>query len=375
MKIVEAKIWPAVIRLFHLGLTGLIIGLFVTSFRDGQLRLHIYLGYSLLIVVLWRIFYGFYGSYYAQFRNFLVSPNKMIEHLRLIFLHKPPLYPGHPPPAGWMTVIMLLLLGILCLSGIGVFLGEERYLILGYSISNDAGEQFHLIHQWSSWSLVGLIVLHIIGVMLDSWHHHMNLPKSMVTGYKNIPADLIISEPLLLNRGIRKIPGLLFLMMAGAVLMLMNHTMSSPQASPGLEKAGAEVWARECGSCHQLFHPSLLPERSWRRMMGQLDQHFGDNASLDPDTEKLITDFMSSYAADGSTLEVSYKIRKSLDHNEVPLAITETLFWRIKHEKLHPDLYRHPEIASKANCLACHADALNGRYDDHQIKMPVSEFF
>ena len=45
----------------------------------------------------------------------------------------------------------------------------------------------------------------------------------------------------------------------------------------------------ECGSCHLAFPPSMLPAASWTRMMAELQDHFGDDASLDADTTAAIT--------------------------------------------------------------------------------------
>ena len=37
------------------------------------------------------------------------------------------------------------------------------------------------------------------------------------------------------------------------------------------------VVGEECGSCHLAFAPSMLPASAWKRMMGDLANHFGDD--------------------------------------------------------------------------------------------------
>jgi hypothetical protein len=54
----------------------------------------------------------------------------------------------------------------------------------------------------------------------------------------------------------------------------------------------------ECGSCHLAFAPSMLPASSWRRMMADLRNHFGDDASLDPAVTTKITEYLVNNAAD-----------------------------------------------------------------------------
>ena len=36
------------------------------------------------------------------------------------------------------------------------------------------------------------------------------------------------------------------------------------------------LYKQECSSCHFLYHPGLLPERSWERVMNGTDKHFGE---------------------------------------------------------------------------------------------------
>jgi hypothetical protein len=71
-------------------------------------------------------------------------------------------------------------------------------------------------------------------------------------------------------------------------------------------------WKAECASCHTLYHPGLLPERSWRKLMAGLDKHFGESAALDPVTNKEITDFLVKYSADQSADRRSSRIASSI---------------------------------------------------------------
>jgi hypothetical protein len=56
---------------------------------------------------------------------------------------------------------------------------------------------------------------------------------------------------------------------------------------------GDPVVKEECGSCHLAFPPSMLPASSWKRMMGELTNHFGDDASVDPATARHITNYLA----------------------------------------------------------------------------------
>ena len=39
------------------------------------------------------------------------------------------------------------------------------------------------------------------------------------------------------------------------------------------------VYVEECSECHIAYSASMLPQRSWKKMMASLDDHFGENAS------------------------------------------------------------------------------------------------
>ncbi|NQV99407.1 MAG: cytochrome C, partial [Rhodospirillales bacterium] len=40
---------------------------------------------------------------------------------------------------------------------------------------------------------------------------------------------------------------------------------------------------KECGACHMAFQPAFLPAKSWDKMLGELSNHFGEDASLPAD--------------------------------------------------------------------------------------------
>lgn len=129
-------------------------------------------------------------------------------------------------------------------------------------------------------------------------------------------------------------------------------------------------WKTECASCHTLYHPALLPERSWRALMSGLDKHFGENASLDPATQKEIADFLAANAADRSTHRRAQRIAQSIAARDTPLRISDTAYFVRKHGEIGNAVWQRKAIGSKANCVACHPDADKGVFDEHAIRIP-----
>lgn len=124
------------------------------------------------------------------------------------------------------------------------------------------------------------------------------------------------------------------------------------------------VVREECGSCHLAFPAAMLPASSWKRMMGNLKQHFGDDASVDAQSAARITDYLVANAADTGGRRFSEKLLRGVSMNDAPLRITELPKWVKEHRKVPDWEWRHKDVRTRANCTACHADAETGYYDE-----------
>ncbi len=120
----------------------------------------------------------------------------------------------------------------------------------------------------------------------------------------------------------------------------------------------------ECGSCHLAFAPSMLPASSWKRMLAELDKHFGTDASVAPDAAKHIRRYLSENAADAGGQRHGNKLMRGVSLQDAPLRITELPRWLRKHNELPAREWKRKEVGSKANCAACHTGAERGYYDE-----------
>ncbi len=120
----------------------------------------------------------------------------------------------------------------------------------------------------------------------------------------------------------------------------------------------------ECGSCHLAFSPAMLPASSWRRLMDNLKNHFGDDASVDADTAAKITRYLVDNAADTGGRRGNDKLLSGVSMANAPLRITELPKWQREHREVPAWEWRHKDVRSKANCAACHNGAEQGYYDD-----------
>ena len=130
------------------------------------------------------------------------------------------------------------------------------------------------------------------------------------------------------------------------------------------------AWQQECASCHLAYSPALLPRASWQRVMGGLDRHFGENASLDPATQADILRFLEANAADSGRSRMGDKVMQLMDTNVAPLRITETRWFVGKHDEVPRATWSRKSVGSAANCAACHRQAEKGIFNEHDVRIP-----
>ena len=131
-----------------------------------------------------------------------------------------------------------------------------------------------------------------------------------------------------------------------------------------------QKWKTECASCHMLYLPGLLPARSWTKMMGNLKKHFGENAELDLGTQKEISDFLFANSSDKIHSSRGDKILSGIGTNEEVLRISETQYFKRKHDEINASVYKRKAIGSPANCLACHSGAEKGDFSEDNVRIP-----
>jgi len=136
-----------------------------------------------------------------------------------------------------------------------------------------------------------------------------------------------------------------------------------------LKPVNNPTYKEECGACHFVYQPELLPSASWAKILANLDDHFGDSIELDDDSRKAISDYLKSNGAEQSSAKRAVKIMRSLG-NQVPLRITDIPYIIEKHHEISPNILKRESIGSLSNCSACHTTAENGIYEDDNVKIP-----
>lgn len=118
------------------------------------------------------------------------------------------------------------------------------------------------------------------------------------------------------------------------------------------------AYQEECGgACHIAFPPKMLPDNSWQQIMQSLDQHFGSNASLEPQIEKEISAWLIANS-------------RHKAHAPPENRITRTKWFIHEHHEIAATIWQRPAIRTAVNCPACHVHAASGQFDEQSIHIP-----
>jgi len=187
------SVWDPVVRIGH----WLLVAGFFTNYimEDEFMTLHTWIGYSIVLIVLFRILWGFVGTEHARFSDFLRSPASVVDYLRRFFTGRAPSYTGHNPAGGVMILLLLGCLLALTFSGLVLYAAEENAGPLAGWVT-EAGEGTAAAvwavdeHFWEETHeilvnvLLGLVIVHVLGVLIASRVHGENLVRAMITGRK-----------------------------------------------------------------------------------------------------------------------------------------------------------------------------------------------
>jgi len=185
------RVWDMPSRLSH----GAIVILVFIQFASGLLELlpmslHLWCGYALLAVVIFRILWGFIGSESARFSRFLRGPADMLRYARTLPSTTPSHTPGHNPLGGWSVVFLLGFTLVQALSGL--FAGRPGDLVgpLVGRVGRDVSHALNDLHESFVWLLVLLVLMHVGAGLFYLIHKRENLIAPMFgDGRLPLPTD------------------------------------------------------------------------------------------------------------------------------------------------------------------------------------------
>ncbi len=175
------RVWDLPTRLFHWALAiCVVLGIVFVKIGGNAIQWHAYCGYTALALILFRVIWGFVGSWHARFANFIPSPSKLIAFLR----GQVDGGLGHNP-LGALSVIALLIV-VLIQALTGLFTDDDIFFQGPFAryVSNSTVALFTSIHRFNQYLIFALVGLHIAAISYYYFVKRENLVGPMVTGDK-----------------------------------------------------------------------------------------------------------------------------------------------------------------------------------------------
>lgn len=213
-------VWQLPVRIYHwlnalvivvLIVTGIYIGnpLALNSHKDpssqftmGWMRmLHFIAAYLFLFNFLFRLYWGFVGNKYANWRAFIPT-NKgffkgfwQVLKIDIMMLKgKEPLNIGHNPVAGISYFIIFLAFVVQCLTGFGLYSAmSDSFIAKAFSwVPALTGGDILLrqLHHWAMWVFILFTVVHVYLVLYHDYVEGRGELSSMVGGWKFIEEEV-----------------------------------------------------------------------------------------------------------------------------------------------------------------------------------------
>lgn len=211
----HVPVWDLPTRLCHWLLVILVVDAWISQkFGDARLSWHLWNGYAILTLLVFRLIWGFVGSQTARFATFITRWSTVHSYVKALLEGRAPSFLGHNPAGGWSVVVMLILLTLHV--GCGLFASDELMATgpLNFLVSSTTAGKLTTWHSLGFWLLLAVISVHVCGVFFHWFSEKDNLILPMITGTKTIekvPPDAAVAM---------RSPWLALVVLTGSVLLV-----------------------------------------------------------------------------------------------------------------------------------------------------------
>jgi cytochrome b len=178
-------VWDLPTRLFHWLLVVLVIISFVSGNIGGNaMRYHEWSGFTILALLLFRIFWGFVGSRESRFVTFIRSPSAVFRYATTLLRRDSTHFLGHNPLGGWSIIAMLFVLLVQAVTGL---FANDDIITEGPLfdwVSKATSDGLTRIHKLNQEAIIVLVCIHVLAILFHLFYKRENLVKPMLTGVK-----------------------------------------------------------------------------------------------------------------------------------------------------------------------------------------------
>jgi cytochrome b len=219
-------VWDLPVRVAHWALVACVAGSWLTHYAGVEwFAWHRRCGYAVLVLVCFRVVWGFVGTRHARFSGFVRGPRATLDYLRGRVRAEPV---GHNP-LGALSVLALLA-ALLTQAVTGLFANDEIMNagpFYGW-VAPDLSNRVTSLHRSSSDWLLALLALHLTAVGWYVLVRRRPLVRAMLTGRKDA-SDVGAGDAIDGSRTARAV--LIVLLLSGALALAVR---AAPEATIAL---------------------------------------------------------------------------------------------------------------------------------------------
>ena len=184
----KVQAWDVPTRIFK----WLLVATFATAWATNKYTVkhpdwHKWNGYAALILVTFRVLWGFCGGHTARFSSFIAGPQTVGHYVRAEMFGRRCRFLGHNPLGGWMVVALLCAVGTQAM--LGLFSASGDYLVslegpLAHTASDATVETATHLHRLGFNVILCLVAIHVTANVFYDLFRRAGLIRGMITGAK-----------------------------------------------------------------------------------------------------------------------------------------------------------------------------------------------
>ena len=179
-------VWDLPVRVSHWMLVAAFAGAYVTNALGvNYFRYHVWCGYAVIVLVLFRIVWGVVGTRHARFEAFVRGPRDTLRYVQSLLRGSEQRHAGHNPLGAWMLLALLLMMLTQAVTGL---FGDDQIFNLGplYGyVTAETSSRLTSLHRRLFYWIAAAAAVHIFAVLVHVFVKRENLVIAMITGRKD----------------------------------------------------------------------------------------------------------------------------------------------------------------------------------------------
>jgi cytochrome b len=175
-------VWDIPVRLIHWSMVVLLIILWWTAEND-EMDIHRYAGYTMIGLLVFRIYWGFTGSNTARFSQFVKGPSTTWHYAKNMFNRQQTARLGHNPLGAYSAILLFILLFAQLVTGLfAIDVDGWEAGPLNHYVSFDLGRLSATWHEYLFNIILAWVVVHVVAIAYYYFAQKQNLLKPMFNG-------------------------------------------------------------------------------------------------------------------------------------------------------------------------------------------------